>query len=122
MIQQNTPIPPSLSLGDIYYVLFRHKWKIILCVLAGISVAVALHKSEPALYQSEAKLLVRYIITQSQMTGPNANDGGATRIMTDNGVSIMATEKEILSSMDLAREVTQAITPEKILADRKSVV
>ena len=28
--------PPGLDLGDIYYIFFRHKWKILLIFLAGV--------------------------------------------------------------------------------------
>ena len=116
MLNQPTPQPPSLGLGDIYYILFRHKWKIISCLVAGIATAAAIFRIDAPQYFSEAKLLVRYIIAENKLTGPNANSATA-KIMTDErGASIMATEREILSSVDLAEEVTKAIGPEKILA------
>lgn len=116
MLNQPTPQPPSLGLGDIYYILFRHKWKIVGCFVAGIAVAAAIFRFDAPQYFSEAKLLVRYIIAENKLTGPNANSATA-KIMTDErGASIMATEREILSSVDLAEEVTKAIGPEKILA------
>ncbi len=114
MIHEPTATSPIANLGDIYYVLFRHKWKIILCSVAGIAIASVLFRMDPPLYQSEAKLLVRYIISESRMTGPSS--GATAKILTDErGASIMATEREILSSVDLASEVAQAIGPEKLL-------
>src|SRR5215204_2324221 len=112
MIQPTTSPTSTINLGDIYYVLFRHKWKILLTSLAGIAIAVTIYRMDPPLYQSEAKLLVRYVISESRMTGPNANSATAKILTDERGASIMATEREILSSLDLAREVVQAIGPE----------
>ena len=116
MMQQPAATPPSLNLGDIYYVLFRHKWKILICSLAGLVVAVTLYRLDPPMYQSEAKLLVRYIISENKMIGPNSSSAATSSIPTDErGASIMATEREILSSIDLAMDVARAIGPEKLL-------
>ncbi len=105
----------GLDLGDIYYVLFRHKWKIVLCSLAGLLTAGAIYRSEAPPYQSEAKLLVKYIVT-SKDTGP-ANANSPAKLSPDErGLSIMNTEMEILRSADLARRVVDAIGAEKILA------
>ena len=45
----------GLSLGDIYYILFRHKWKIILIFLAGLLGAGGLYLAKPPMYQSKPK-------------------------------------------------------------------
>jgi polysaccharide biosynthesis transport protein len=115
----NTPVPPSppptLSLADIYYVLFRHKWKIVLCSALGIVGAILIHTITPTLYQSEARLLVRYIVAESKSSGP-AESPAAKILVDERGASIMMTEREILSSLDLAEEVARAIGPEKILS------
>lgn len=107
---------PGLDLGDIYYVLFRHKWKILLCSLAGLITAGAIYWVEAPPYQSEAKLLVRYIISETKATGPAAGSS-QTRISPDErGASIMNTEREILTSANIIREVVDTIGAEKILA------
>ena len=111
------PLPPApgLNLADIYYILFRHKWKILLCSLAGIVGAIALYRLETPPYQSEAKLLVRYIISESKSTGPTGN--ATSKIVPDErGTSIMATETEILNSVDLAAKVADSIGAERLLA------
>jgi uncharacterized protein involved in exopolysaccharide biosynthesis/Mrp family chromosome partitioning ATPase len=106
----------GLDLGDIYYVLFRHKWKIVLCSLAGLLTAGALYRADAPPYQSEAKLLVRYILSESKNTGP-ANTNSPAKISPDErGASIMNTEMEILNSMDLATRVVEVVGAEKILA------
>jgi polysaccharide biosynthesis transport protein len=107
--------PAGLDLSDIYFVLFRHKWKILLCSLAGFGIAAAMFRNEAPPYQSEAKLLVRYIVTETKNGAPNS--GGTSKIVPDErGASIMNTEVEILTSLDLARDVAQAVGPERILA------
>lgn len=113
------PIPTQthgLDLGDIYYVLFRHKWKIMMCSAAGILAAIAIYRFEVPPYQSEAKLLVRYIISENKPTGPSSNNASTKISPDERGQSIMNTEQEILKSADLAREVAAAIGPEKLLA------
>jgi len=35
--------PAGMTVGDIYYVVFRHKWKIILLSLAGIAAAATMY-------------------------------------------------------------------------------
>ena len=117
MNQQPIATPShGLDLGDIYYVLFRHKWKIVLCSLAGLVVAGMIYRAESPPFQSEAKLLVRYIISESKSTGPTTGNTPAKISPDERGVSIMNTEMEILNSMNLAGQVVEAIGAEKILA------
>src|SRR5262245_23956778 len=114
--QLAAPQAHGLNLGDIYYVLFRHKWKIILCTIAGLVGAGILYRLEAPPYQSEAKLLVRYIISESKTAGPTANNATSKILPDERGAAIMNTEVEILNSFDLANTVTQSIGAEKILA------
>ena len=64
---------PSMTVGDIYYVLFRHKWKILLCSLAGIVASAAFFVLRPPPYVSEAKLFVRYVVNESKTSGPTGD-------------------------------------------------
>jgi polysaccharide biosynthesis transport protein len=105
---------PGISLGDIYYVLFRHKWKIILCSVVGFAMTGALYKLDAPLYRSEAKLFVRYIISETTSTGPNSD--ATAKLPDERGASIMNTEREILRSENLVRQVVMNIGAEKILA------
>lgn len=105
------PSPPTLQVGDIYYILFRHKWKILLCSLAGLLAAGALYTIKSPLYSSEAKLLVHYVVDARALpTG-----GGDVRIPDSRGESVMSAELEILGSFDLLREVAVAVGPGRIL-------
>jgi uncharacterized protein involved in exopolysaccharide biosynthesis len=109
--------PQGLGLGDIYYVLFRHKWKIVSCALAGIAAAAVVYKFFPPPFQSEAKLFVRYVVNDGKVAGPTHDDATA-KSPDQRGETIMASELEILSSLDLARQVADAVGPERILAKK----
>ena len=112
--QNAVPPPAGLNLGDIYYILFRHKWKIILSTLLGLTVAAAMFLTQKVPFQSEAKLFVRYVISEGKNLGPGAGDNAKSP--DQRGETIMNSETEILSSSDLARLVVEAIGAERVLA------
>ncbi len=105
--------PAGLTLGDIYYVLFRRKWIIIPLAALGVIAAVAFHFLTPVVYSSEAKVLIRYLY-EKQNLNPVPNDSSIKSVDSD-GSGIIISELEILRSLDLAEQVAEAIGPEKIL-------
>jgi len=105
---------PTLTLGDIYYVLFRHKWRILLCAMLGLSAAAAVYVLNPPPYLSEAKLFIRYVVTEGKAPTPGGDS--AMKSPDQRGETIMDSEEEILTSLDLAKQVADAVGPEKILA------
>src|SRR5258706_8230462 len=104
---------PGLSVGDIYYILFRHKWKIVSISGIGIAAALILPFFWPRPYQSEAKLFIRYVV---ENRGPTISQVGAndSRVKSpdERGENIINTELEILTSLDLAYEVATNLPPE----------
>jgi uncharacterized protein involved in exopolysaccharide biosynthesis/Mrp family chromosome partitioning ATPase len=104
---------PGLNLSDIYYVLFRQKWKILSCAVAGIAGAIAAYRMDPPPFQSAAKLYIRYVLTENKTV---ATMEGAAKSPDQRGETIMNSEMEILTSSDLARNVAQALGPDRILA------
>ncbi|HZQ47898.1 MAG TPA: Wzz/FepE/Etk N-terminal domain-containing protein [Verrucomicrobiae bacterium] len=114
---ENRPqIPPAsgMALDDIYYVIFRHKWKIMLLLAAGIVAAGTIYRTKPPDYQSEAKLMIKYVVDNAS-PGPAESD--AHMQSTDpQGQTIINTEIEILTSLDVAKKAAEDIGPEKILA------
>jgi uncharacterized protein involved in exopolysaccharide biosynthesis/Mrp family chromosome partitioning ATPase len=104
-----------MTLGDIYYVLFRHKWRIFLCTVVGVLAAAALYMFRPPPFESEAKLFIRYVVTEGKNVGPSS-DGSVAKSPDQRGETIMDSELEILTSLDLAKRVADAVGPEKILA------
>jgi len=112
--KQLIPSPTGMSLSDIYYVLFRHKWKIASISAIGVIIALLLPTLWPLPYQSEAKLFIRYVL-ENRSPGQVGADS-KPRSSEERGGNVIDTELEILTSMDLAQEVANVIGPEKILA------
>ena len=110
---QITTQTPTIKVGDIYYVLFRHKWTIILCSAAGLLAAFALYKFWPPPYESEARLFIRYVTEGKALTPPN--EEAKTKSPDQSGETIINSELQILTSLDLAKQVAATVGPEKIL-------
>jgi len=112
----------GLNLGDVYYTLFRHKKKILLFTLLGVGVAVAVYLTQPPLYQSQAKVFVRYVVESRSFDpaggDPQGRNDSQVRTPDSTGQNIINSEVELLTSMDLALAVAKEIGPEKILAGR----
>ncbi len=107
------PQPSGMNVGDIYYVLFRHKWKILLCSAAGVLASVALLLLKPPCYKSEAKLLIRYVL-DNKSASPVAKDSQITS-PDARGENIINTEMEILRSFDLAAQAADRVGLERIV-------
>src|SRR6202142_947585 len=111
---RQTPQPAGMTLGDIYYVVFRHKWKIVLLSLVGILSAVALYFLNPPPYQSQAELLIKYV---SQARSLSLVGSDQKVIVPDSrGSDIINAEIQILTSLDLAEEAVTNIGAANILA------
>jgi polysaccharide biosynthesis transport protein len=106
-----TPAPtPGFSFGvqDIIYVLCKHKWKILFLTALGLGVAAYLHRKQEPLYKSESKLLIRYVMAKGTVDPFESisSPGGGMRGKSD---PVINTEMEILYSVDLARNVAEAV-------------
>src|SRR5438094_4203418 len=118
---RETPHHSAMHLSDILFALFKRKWTIILCALLGIIAAAAYWYLFPPAYQSQAKLLVRYVLERSAVdsvdnsTRPNQASGGGMKT-TD---SVIDAEVQILTSSDLAIQVADAIGPQRLGARSK---
>lgn len=113
-MNNNRPIepPPGINLGDIYFVVFRHKWKIVIMSLLGLVAAVGFYFLRTPPFQSEVKLFIRYVSDYQSQNPADINKHVASM---SEGQSIMNSEMEILTSFDLAAAVATNIGPEKIL-------
>jgi Mrp family chromosome partitioning ATPase/uncharacterized protein involved in exopolysaccharide biosynthesis len=115
MSPKQTPTPsPGITLGDVYYILFRHKWLIAILSLAALTAAIMVLCFWSMPYQSEAKVLIKYVketkppeqtATDYQVTSPDSS-----------GENIINSEIELLTSLDLANNVVDVLTPARILA------
>lgn len=113
-MNDNQPMEQSsgLSLPEIYYILFRHKWKIIFFTLLGLGAGLAFYKLNPTLYLSEAKLMVKYI---KESKGVGNKDSTQQFPFDPQGTTIINAEVEILGSMDLCLRVVDELGPKTIL-------
>lgn len=103
-----------MSVQDVYFILFRQKWIILFFASVGIIAALSVCVLKPKQYQSDAELSVRYVVEGKSL---NAS-GDETRSLDERGDSIINTEVEIMQSLDLAEQVVQIVTPERILAKK----
>jgi uncharacterized protein involved in exopolysaccharide biosynthesis/Mrp family chromosome partitioning ATPase len=102
----------GVKLGDIFFALFKRKRTIMVCAAVGIIAAAAVYFLYPPSYESQAKLLVRYVLERSGVDPvERANPAGAAND-TDK---VIGAEVEILTSWDLAMQVAQALGPQRLL-------
>lgn len=114
LMQKSQPQATKGGFGvhDVLFVLFKHKWLILSLSALGLGSAAAVFYTQDPIYQSEAKLLVRYVRetgtldTYEDIKSP----GGGIR---GKGDPVINTEIEILKSKDLAMEVAEALEAEK---------
>src|SRR6476661_712355 len=104
----------GINVSDILFAVFRCKWTIVFCTLLGLAVAAAVFHWFPPAYESQAKLLVRYVVERSGVdpidntTRPNQGSGQSK---VD---SIIDSEVQILTSWDLAAQVAETIGPKRL--------
>jgi polysaccharide biosynthesis transport protein len=106
--------PAGISLGDVYYIVFRHKWKIIFTFLMGLLAAAGIYHFKPPPYQSQAELLIKYVSEPTQM----ALEGDNQKVLVPDsqGEDIINSEIQILTSLDVAEEAATNIGAANILA------
>ena len=103
----------GIHLSDILFALFKRKRPIILCAVVGIIAAAAFYFFYPPAYESQAKLLVRYVLERSAVDPIEAEKAAAASSnYTDR---VIDAEIEILTSWDLAVQVAEAIGPKRLL-------
>jgi polysaccharide biosynthesis transport protein len=105
--------PHKLKFNDILFILLRRKRLIIICTLLGIAGGAAFYLCFPPVYESKAKLLVRYVVDRSTVDNL---DSSAKPIgsQTDN---LMNSEVEILTSLDLADQVAETVGIKRLLGN-----
>ena len=112
-IRRETQHPSGMKLGDILFALFKRKKTIIVCTVVGIIAAAAVYFLYPPYYESQAKLLVRYVTERSAVDPIDAEKAAAAS--NQEADRVMGAEMEILTSWDLAMQVAQAIGPQRLL-------
>jgi uncharacterized protein involved in exopolysaccharide biosynthesis len=105
------PHESNLNRNDILFALFKHKRKIIACGLAGLVAATGVYFLYPPVYESQAKLLVRYLVERSSVDA--IDNSGSAGGVTRTAENVLGSEVEILTSWDLAVQVADAIGPKR---------
>ena len=115
-LEHETP-HSGIGLNDVLFAVFKHKWKIIIgCVISVIGAAVVQFEWTP-LFQSEAKLLVRYVIDRTPVDAADSQSGqnGGSSSFGRASEKVINSEIEILTSWDLAEQVADAIGAKRLL-------
>lgn len=119
---QTQPAPQSgtMTVGDLYYLLFRHKWKILVSLVLGILAAGAVYFATPAVYESEAALMVRYV-SESAPLDPAVT---GERIISPGrgGENVINSEIAILWSRDLVEKVMEEMGVTRFTMDATNAV
>ncbi len=110
---RNLEAPAGISPADIYFVIFRHKWKIILLSLAGIVSAATFYFYNQPPYQSQAELLIKYV-SQAKSLSLSGSDQNVI-VPGSSGEDIINSEILILTSLDLAEQAVTNFGAVKIL-------
>jgi len=111
----------NFNLTNILLAVFKWKWMILCLTLIGILAAAAVFFFYPPVYESDARLLVRYVLERSgydsveSLTGTSVR--GGTGLTADGAI---AAEVSILTSWDLAVQVAEALGPNRVLPDAKA--
>jgi succinoglycan biosynthesis transport protein ExoP len=112
--QQTIPQGASLSVNDVIYILLRHKWKIVAFTLLGVLAATAVWLKKQPLFESRAKILVRYVAERRAVnTAPGDSD--IVRDVELRGTAVLNSEVEILTSADCILEAVQALGAGQVL-------
>jgi uncharacterized protein involved in exopolysaccharide biosynthesis/Mrp family chromosome partitioning ATPase len=107
------PPQSAISLNAVLFALFKRKGTVFLCAAMGIAAAAALYFFYPPMYESQAKLLVRYVTERSAVDPVEAEK--AAIASNSGGDRVIGAEIEILTSWDLAVQVARAIGPKRLL-------
>jgi uncharacterized protein involved in exopolysaccharide biosynthesis/Mrp family chromosome partitioning ATPase len=111
--QHHSGVTPS----DILFALFKRKRTIMLFAAIGIIAAAAVYFLYPPSYESQAKLLVRYVLERSAVDPVEAEKAGANS--SSEADRVIGAEIEILTSWDLAVQVAHAVGPKRLLPTAK---
>lgn len=113
-MSRNPDPPAGFAPADVYFVLFRHKWKIVSLAVIGIVAAAVFYFIRQPLYQSDAELFIRYI-SDNRSVNPSDNNSRVTSLI-DVGQNVMSSEMAILTSFDTASQVATNLGAERLLA------
>ena len=108
---RSEPQNTGMNFHDMLFILFRYKWMILIFTTVGIVAAVALYFHLPRYYQADAEVFVRYVVDKSAVDSP---DDAAVKTSGSDDDNAINSEVEILTTLDLATQVAQAIGVDRL--------
>ncbi len=111
--QQKALPKETFGVNDVLYILFRHKWKILILSALGFGGAAFVYSNRIPLFQSQSKVLVKYVQNRSGMDDVESE----MSTMGATGIQVIATEVQIIQTEDLAIKVAEAVGPKRILPE-----
>ena len=115
------PEPSKFNLSNILFAIFKRKRTILIFTICGIIASAGVYFFYPTVYESDARLLVRYVLERSGYDPVDAMSGQGGK--TGTGINldgVIAAEVSILTSWDLAVQVAEALGPNRVLPDAKA--
>jgi len=114
---RNLETPPAgFTPADLYFVVFRHKWIILVLTVLGVAAASAFYLTRQPVFQSDAVLFIRYV-TDNRPLNPSENNSRMTSLIDNqNSLNVLNLEMQIMCSLDLAMQVATNFGAEKLLA------
>ena len=103
----------GFGLQDALFVLFKHKWKIVISSALGLGAAASLYLTRKPLYESHAELVINSVLQRGGLDGHETEMAAGGR----GGEQVVNTEMLILRSGDLAAEVAEAIGADRLIPD-----
>ena len=103
----------SLTMRDLVYVLFRHKWKMFFFFTSVVCLVVLVTMVSSPIYNSEAKLLLK-VGRESVTLDPTASTGPVMHI-SQSRLSEINSEIEILRGRDLIEQVVDSIGCDQLM-------
>src|SRR4029453_571404 len=111
------PEHSNFNLRNILFAIFKWKRTIFGFTLGGILAAAGVYFFYPAVYESDARLLVRYVLERSGYDPVDAISGRGSTGMTNDGV--IAAEVSILTSWDLSVQAAEDLGPNRVFSGAK---
>src|SRR5438874_1262545 len=117
------PESSGLNLRSILIAIFKWKRTIVGFTLVGLIAAACVYFFYPKVYESDARLLVRYVLERSgydpvdAVTGTSPKGGSGSGLTID---AVIAAEVSIITSWDLSVQVAEALGPNRVLPDAKA--
>jgi len=111
--------PSNLNLSSILLAVFKRKKIILISTAAGAIAAAAVFFLWPHSYESDAALLVRYVLDRSAVDPETVAGGAVGSTATKTNDTFINAEVSILKSWDLAVQVAEALGPKRVLPDAK---